>query len=121
MNKQTKKREARDQRRGRVRVKIIGTAKRPRLSVFRSNTGMYIQLIDDEANQTIVSAHSNEIKVAKNKKSSKVEVSLALGKHVAKKAQEKNITEVVFDRGGYKYHGRVKSIADGAREGGLKF
>jgi len=101
----------------RVRAKIIGTKKRPRLSVFRSNTGMYLQLIDDSTNKTLISAHSREI----TEKETKTVVSLELGKLIAKKAKNKKISQVVFDRGGYKYHGRVKAVADGAREGGLKF
>jgi len=101
----------------RVRAKISGTKKCPRLSVFRSNTGMYLQLIDDSTKKTLVSAHSREV----NKKDAKTIISLELGKLIAKKAKNKKISQVVFDRGGYKYHGRVKAVADGAREGGLKF
>jgi large subunit ribosomal protein L18 len=112
-NKQVK--QAR--RKARVRAKISGTSSCPRLSVFRSNRGMYVQLIDDQKGQTLVSAHSKEIK----EKSDKTGVSSALGKLIAEKAIAKKIEDVVFDRSSYRYHGRVKALADGAREGGLKF
>lgn len=104
-------------RKARVRAKVSGTASFPRLSVFRSNRGMYVQLIDDQKGQTIVSAHSKELK----EKADKTSIAAALGKLVAKKAIEKKIESVTFDRSSYKYHGRVKALADGAREGGLKF
>ena len=117
MDKIKEKRNKHITRHRRVRSKIIGTKKCPRLSVFRSNTGMYLQLIDDSSDKTLVSAHSREI----TKKEAKTVVGLELGKLIAKKAIDKKIKEVVFDRGGYKYHGRVKAVADGAREGGLKF
>ena len=104
-------------RRGRIRAKISGTVAMPRLSVFRSNKGMYLQLIDDETGKTLVSAHSSEIK----KKDKKVVVSSALGKLIAEKAIAKKITTVVFDRSGNRYAGRIKAVADGAREGGLIF
>jgi large subunit ribosomal protein L18 len=114
----------RDRRRKKIRVKITGTKERPRLSVFRSNIDTYIQLIDDSTGKTLINANTKEIKKTKkdkNDKGGKVGRSFELGKLIAKKAIEKKITEVVFDRGGYKYHGRIKAIADGAREGGLKF
>lgn len=104
-------------RHGRVRAKISGTAARPRLSVFRSNKGMYLQLIDDMTGQTLVSARTSELK----DKGKNIDHSNALGKLLAEKALAKKITTVVFDRGYYKYHGRVKAVAEGAREGGLKF
>ena len=107
----------REKRRGRVRAKVFGTAVVPRLSVFRSNYGMYLQMIDDVSGKTLASAHSREIKKEDNKKS----ISLELGKLIAKKALAKKIEKVVFDRGGYKYHGRVRAAAEGAREGGLIF
>ena len=116
MNSQKIKQVKRIRRKARVRVKISGSAERPRLSVFRSNKGMYLQLIDDQAGKTLVSAHSQELK-----KDKKIIVSFELGKLIAQKAKEKKIETVVFDRSGYKYHGRIKSVADGAREGGLKF
>lgn len=102
----------------RIRSTLSGTATRPRLSVFRSNRGMYVQLIDDVSGKTLVSANSKEIK-AKNLK--KIDMALALGKLLAEKATKNKITQVVFDCGGYKYHGRVKAVAEGAREGGLIF
>jgi len=117
MDKEKIKNEKKDRRHARVRAKIKGTAKRPRLSVFRSNKGMYLQLIDDNKNRTLVSVRSQELKT----KGVKTEISLELGKLIAKKAKAKKISKVVFDRGGYKYHGRVKAVADGAREGGLQF
>ncbi len=117
MNKEKIKQDKRERRKIRVRAKVKGTAERPRLSVFRSNKGMFLQLIDDDRGHTLVSAYSNEI----NKKDKKVVISFELGKLIAKKAIKKGIKEVVFDRNGYRYHGRVKAVADGAREGGLVF
>ena len=100
----------------RIRGKISGTAERPRMSVFRSNKGIYVQVIDDLAGVTLAAASSKGLEGG-----TKTEVAVKVGKEIAKKAQEKGITEVVFDRNGYLYHGRVKSLADAAREGGLKF
>lgn len=117
MDKEKLKQAKRTRRRNKIKVKIQGVAKRPRLSVFRSNREIYLQLIDDDKRITLVSARSSEIK----KKDKKTVISFELGKLIAAKAADKKIKEVVFDRGGYKYHGRVKMIADGAREGGLKF
>ena len=113
----------RAQRHKRVRAKIRGSKERPRLSVFRSNKGLYLQLINDDTGETLVSADSKEIKkvVSKEKQGKKEALSFALGKLIASKAKDKKIKEIVFDRGGYKYHGRVKAVADGAREEGLKF
>jgi large subunit ribosomal protein L18 len=105
----------------RIRRKIgEGTAQKPRLSVFRSNTEIYVQLIDDINGQTLVSASSKD-KDIKAQKSNKVETSKLVGSAIARKATELGIKDVTFDRGGYLYHGRVKAIAEGAREGGLKF
>ncbi len=104
-------------RAARVRAKVSGTATRPRLNVFRSLNSMSVQLIDDEKDATLVAANLAEIKGAKNT----VEGATELGKLIGKKAIDKKITEVVFDRAGYKYHGKVKAIAEGARESGLKF
>jgi large subunit ribosomal protein L18 len=105
----------------RIRRKIgEGTAQKPRLSVFRSNTEIYVQLIDDAKGETIASASSRD-KDIKARKGNKVEKSKLVGAAIARKATELGIKDVTFDRGGYLYHGRVKSIADGAREGGLKF
>ena len=100
----------------RIRGRISGTAQRPRMSVFRSNKAIYVQLIDDLQGVTLVSADSRAIK-----EGTKCEISAKVGEDVAKKAQEKGITEVVFDRNGYLFHGRVKSLADAARKAGLKF
>ncbi|MBO9699627.1 MAG: 50S ribosomal protein L18 [Sporocytophaga sp.] len=101
-----------------IRKKISGTGVKPRLSVFRSNTGIYAQIIDDIAGKTIISASSVELKSQKGTKS---ELSKSVGLKIAEKAKSNGISEVVFDRGGYLYHGRVKALAEGAREGGLKF
>ncbi|MDD2257985.1 50S ribosomal protein L18 [Candidatus Falkowbacteria bacterium] len=109
--------ERQARRHGRVRAKISGTAARPRLSVFRSNKGLYLQLIDDVAGKTLVSARTKELKET----GKKIDSAAALGKLLAEKAQAKKISAVVFDRSCYKYHGRVKAVAEGAREGGLKF
>ncbi len=108
-------------RHGRVRAKVSGTSERPRLSVFRSNRGMFLQLVDDDKGVTLVSAGWHEIKSTAKPEGGKVAVSEELGKLLAKKAKDKNITRVVFDRGAYKYHGRVQAAAEGARSGGLEF
>jgi large subunit ribosomal protein L18 len=118
MNTQKAKKLLLKRRAARVRVKISGTAARPRLNVFRSNTGLYLQLIDDVKGVTLASAHTRELKEKKVKKS---EAAMELGKLIAKRAAEKNIKQVVFDRGGNLYTGRVKAAAEGAREGGLEF
>jgi large subunit ribosomal protein L18 len=104
----------------RIRRKITGTAAKPRLSIFRSNADIYAQLIDDVSGQTLASASSRDKDIAAQK-GSKIEKSKLVGAAIARKAGELNISNVTFDRGGYLYHGRVKSVADGAREGGLQF
>jgi large subunit ribosomal protein L18 len=101
-----------------VRSTISGTADVPRLNVFRSNRGMFLQIIDDLAGKTLASASTLELK---NKKNNKIDLSKELGLLIAQKAKALNITKVVFDRGPYKYHGRIKAAAEGAREGGLQF
>ena len=106
--------------RRRIRKISSGTAERPRLAVFRSNTGIYAQIIDDVAGTTIVSASSRDKALAKAK-GTKTEVANIVGKALGEKAKEAGIEAVAFDRGGNLYHGRVKSLADGAREAGLKF
>jgi large subunit ribosomal protein L18 len=106
-----------EQRRNRVRAKVIGTESRPRLHAFRSLTGIYGQIINDEKGVTMVSVSSKEIKDAK----SKVDVAFKAGELIAEKAKKAKITQVVFDKSGYKYHGRIKAFADGARKGGLSF
>ena len=100
----------------RIRGRISGTAERPRMTVFRSNKQIYVQLVDDLAGKTLVSTSSKGIE-----NGTKKEIAAEVGRAVAKKAIEAGITEVVFDRNGYLFHGRVKSLADAAREGGLKF
>lgn len=104
----------------RIRKKVSGVAQKPRLSVFRSNSEIYAQLIDDENGQTLASASSRDKDIAAQK-SNKVEKSKLVGAAIARKATELGITTCTFDRGGNLYHGRVKSLADGAREGGLQF
>ncbi len=113
----------RERRKKRVRSKIKGTKERPRLSVFRSNKHIYCQLIDDLEGRTLLSASSLELRNPKvdKKFTRKVAIAFEVGKLIAKKALKKGIKKVVFDRGCYKYHGRVKALAEGAREGGLKF
>lgn len=113
-----KKQQKRYQRHQRVRGKISGTAKVPRLGVFRSHQYIYAQLIDDEKGKTIMAASDQKLRKGKR---SKADLAKEVGKLIAQKAQERKITKVIFDRGGYKYHGRVKAVAEGAREGGLKF
>lgn len=100
----------------RIRGKISGTAQRPRMSVFRSNKGIYVQLIDDLNGRTLCAADSRGIA-----EGTKIEISAKVGENIAKKALEAGISEVVFDRNGYLFHGRVKSLADAARKAGLKF
>ena len=114
MNTTTSKAQARAKRHNRLRHKIEGTATRPRLAVFRSNKFVYAQLIDDEAGKTIASADS------RNEKGTRTEAATAVGAAIAKKASDKKITEVVFDRGGFRYMGIVAAIADSARAAGLK-
>lgn len=103
-------------RKKRVSAKIKGTAEKPRLAVFRSLHGMYAQAINDDKGATLVSASTKEAKTKNN-----IEGANKIGKLIAKKCLDKKIMKVVFDRAGYKYHGKVKALADGAREGGLKF
>lgn len=122
-NKQIKRRN----RHKRIRAKIFGTLKRPRLCVFRSNNHIYAQLIDDEKNNIICSVSDLKMKKIKGKSAGKEGTGAKLlsafevGKDIAEKSLEKKIEKVVFDRGGYRYHGRIKAVADGAREGGLQF
>jgi large subunit ribosomal protein L18 len=101
-----------------IRRKISGTAEMPRLSVFKSNSSIYVQLIDDINGTTIASASSRELGASEN---TNLEKSREVGKKLAEKALANGIKKIVFDRGGYLYHGKVKALADGAREGGLKF
>lgn len=102
-----------------IRKKVQGSADRPRLTVFRSNTTIYAQVIDDEKGVTLVSSSSLEL--GEKKKNTNIEAATLVGKKLAEKALEAGISAVVFDRNGYLYHGKVKALAEGAREGGLKF
>ncbi len=111
-----KKRLHREKRRKRVRRKVVGTAQRPRLSVYRSNVHTYAQLIDDYAGHTLAAADSREVGEAENR----TEAARKVGELVARRAAEAGIEEVVFDRGGNRYHGRVAALAEGARSGGLR-
>lgn len=117
MIKKESKNVSRLKRHARIRRNLSGTSVVPRLNVFRSNTNIYAQIIDDTTGTTLVSASSLDMKL----KGLNVEVAKQVGTEIAKRAQEKGITEVVFDRGGYQYHGKVESLANAAREAGLKF
>ncbi len=108
--------DRRNKIKARIRGRISGTAARPRMTVFRSNKQIYVQLIDDLAGKTLVATSSKGIE-----NGNKTEIAAIVGENIAKKALEAGITEVVFDRNGYLFHGRVKSLADAARKGGLKF
>lgn len=114
---------ARQRRHLRVRAKVSGTTERPRLNVFRSSAHTYVQLIDDSRGVTLAAAASSEADVVSKlgETKTKTERAKAVGALVAERAQAAGITSVVFDRGGYRYHGRVKAVADGAREAGLDF
>ncbi len=114
------KSERRNRIRRRIRKVSFGTPERPRLSVFRSNKEIYAQVIDDVSGKTLVSASSRD-KEMTAVKGTKSDIAAAVGKALAEKAVQAGIETVAFDRGGYLYHGRIKSLADGAREGGLKF
>ena len=116
MKKAKLKNQIQSRRKKRVRAKISGTKSRPRLSVFRSLKHIYVQLIDDEVGKTIVSASDKEVKTGKTK----TEKAEALGKIIAEKALAKGVKQAVFDKGEAKYHGRIKAVADGARNAGLK-
>ena len=118
MFKQVSKNKERQRRHARIRKKISGTAECPRLSVFRSNKHISCQLIDDVAGNTLASCSSLQLKLEHG---GNLDAAKAVGAGIAKAAQEKNIERVVFDRGGYIYHGRVKALAEAAREAGLKF
>jgi large subunit ribosomal protein L18 len=105
----------------RIRKKILGTSQRPRLNVYRSLNHIYVQVIDDLNGETLVSANSAEGSTGERRTGGNVAAAKAVGKNVAERAKAKGITKVVFDRGGYIYHGRVKALADAAREAGLQF
>jgi large subunit ribosomal protein L18 len=113
---------SREQRHKRVRSRISGTSSRPRLNVFRSLSEIYVQVIDDEMGRTLASASTLDGKLRKNLEGlSKTDQARQVGKSIAERARTLGIQQVVFDRGGYRYIGRVKALADGAREGGLEF
>lgn len=122
MNIKSKKLK-RERRHRRVRARVIGSAEKPRLCVFRSNQHIYAQLIDDEAGKTLASVRDMDIKdvTSKNDLSGKQAKSFIVGELIAEKAEKLKIKTIVFDRGGYKYHGRVKALAEGARSKGLVF
>lgn len=115
-----KKVQRRQKLRWRVRSKVKGTASKPRMSVFRSNKDIYVQLIDDATGTTLASANSRQKDIAAQA-GNKTEKSVLVGKAIGQKAVELGLEQCVFDRGGYLYHGRVKAVADGAREAGMKF
>ena len=118
MIKSVSRNELRKKRHMRVRNKVSGTAECPRLNVFRSNSNIFAQIIDDEKGTTLVSSSSQSLKI---KNGGNVEGAKLVGKDIAEKAKKAGITKVVFDRGGYLYHGRVKALAEAARENGLEF
>lgn len=116
------KNDARKKRHIRVRKKVSGTTEKPRLNVFRSLKHIYVQVIDDSSGRTIVSASTADKGLKTNVKAGgNIEAARAVGVEIAKRAVEKGVRQVIFDRGGYIYHGRVKALADAAREGGLEF
>jgi large subunit ribosomal protein L18 len=120
MNTQKAKQVRRTRRRRGIRKRIIGTAERPRLSVYRSLNHIYAQVIDDLAGTTIVSASTRDKGVGADT-TGNTEAAAAIGKTLAEKAKAAGVSRVVFDRGGFRYHGRIKALADAAREGGLEF
>ncbi len=105
----------------RIRKKVVGTSERPRLNVYRSLNHIYVQLIDDLKGETLVSANSAEGKKGERRNGGNLAAAKSVGKNIAERAKSKGIEKVVFDRGGYIYHGRVKALADSAREAGLQF
>ena len=122
MIKKTSRSEVRENKHRRIRSRLSGTPEKPRLAVFRSNNHMYAQIIDDEAGNTIVSASTVQDDVRKGlSKTNNVEAAAKLGEIIAKKAKDNGISQVVFDRGGYIYQGKVKALAEAAREAGLEF
>ena len=114
------KKDKRQKARYKIRKRVSGTKEMPRLAVFRSNKEIYAQLIDDDSSSTLATASSRE-KVASNDKANKVDQAKLVGKLIADRAKEAGVSSVVFDRGGFLYHGRVKALADSAREAGLNF
>jgi large subunit ribosomal protein L18 len=118
-NKTSQKQIIRFKHKKRIRAKVVGTAERPRLVVFRSNSNMYAQLIDDSKAHTVAAASTVEKELTKSV--ANIEGAKAVGQLIAKRAQAKGVKNVVFDRGGYLYHGKIKALADAAREAGLQF
>ncbi|HXP17343.1 MAG TPA: 50S ribosomal protein L18 [Terriglobales bacterium] len=118
---QTSKNQNRRHVHERIRKQILGTAERPRLNVYRSLNHIYVQLIDDLKGETLVSANSGEGKKGERPTGGNLAAAKSVGKNIAERAKAKGISKVVFDRGGYIYHGRVKALADSAREAGLQF
>jgi large subunit ribosomal protein L18 len=116
------KEDIRHRIRARIRKKVAGSVKRPRLAVFRSQSHIYVQVIDDDTGRTLCAASSLDKEMRETvKRGSNVAAAKAVGHLIANRAKEKGVTAVVFDRGGFQYHGRVKALADAAREGGLQF
>lgn len=120
-NRTSEKLQVRSKRRSRIRGRLEGDDSRPRLCVFRSNTGIYVQVIDDAKGVTLVAASSQDEEVGAARGKKNLDAAKAVGVLVAKRALAKKIDQVVFDRSGYLYHGRIRAVADAAREGGLKF
>jgi large subunit ribosomal protein L18 len=114
-------RAARQRRHRRIRVNLSGTAQRPRLNVFRSLQHIYAQVIDDSTGRTLAAASTNEAAVRESLSGTKTERARAVGRTIAERAREHGVSAVIFDRGGYLYHGRIKALADAAREAGLEF
>jgi large subunit ribosomal protein L18 len=121
MYKPVDTRTTRQRRHRRIRVSLSGTDQRPRLNVFRSLQHIYAQVIDDSTGTTLASASTNEAHARADASGSKTDRARSVGRTIAERAKEKGVTTVVFDRGGYMYHGRIKALADGAREAGLEF
>ena len=120
-NRTSEKLQIRSKRRSRIRGRLDGVAERPRLCVFRSNTGIYVQVVDDAKGVTLVAASSLDEEVGTSRGKKNLEAAKAVGGLAAKRVLAKNIDQVVFDRSGYLYHGRIRAVADAAREAGLKF
>lgn len=121
MDANKEKRIARERRHRRLRRSLIGSSERPRLAVFRSLRHTYVQIVDDSKGHTLASASDLEPSLRSNGGGKKIDMAMLIGRTIAERARESGIDDVVFDRGGFKYHGRIKALAEAAREGGLKF
>ena len=121
MDTNKEKRIARKRRHRRLRRNLIGNSERPRLAVFRSLKHTYVQIVDDSKGHTIASASDLEPSLRSNRGGKKIDIAMLIGRTIAERARKSGIEDVVFDRGGFKYHGRIKALAEAAREGGLKF